>query len=97
MRPNPPPIYLGCEVQKNGKFVGNVICSSDPMFLPFKQLEGYTVPVIATGGAGNLRNLHLRLRNFNAHGKTTTNIGTGKKRGRRPLSALPEENTGDKR
>ena len=55
VRPNPPPLYLGCEVWKNGKFVGSVVCSAPSIwrdgtdFLPFRQIEGYEIVVVATG------------------------------------------------
>jgi len=93
VRPNPPPTLLGCEVRKNGKRVGNVICSADLKQLPFRNVEGYEVEVIATGNPP-VRHMSLRLRNFNGYGKTTTNTGTGR---RRSLPRLPEETAGDKR
>jgi hypothetical protein len=67
VRPNPPPLYLGCEVWRRGKFVGNVVCSAPSIwwkgeeFLPFRRIEGYEIRVIVTGGHP-LRKLCTRLR-----------------------------------
>ena len=90
VRPNPPPLYLGCEVRKDGKFVGNVICSADIEQLPFRKEDGYSVAVICTGGAPAIK-LIVRVRNFNAIGKSTTNTGTGKKRSKGQMSEVPRD------